>query len=144
MYSYCELKLNIQDQISQSTFRFELIIKVFPCNPPTLVNCNYDQSALARLRFWPVVYFRRLDYLFPSRYLATRTELRQRQWQQNRAVTGEEDDSDKVRRAPPEVTENSGGILANHDRGKSRPCVAHAGNIYLYFNFISSYISILA
>ncbi|KAG7223313.1 hypothetical protein INR49_015669 [Caranx melampygus] len=35
-------------------------------------------------------------YLFPSRYLATPTKLRQRQWQQNISVTGEEDDSNKV------------------------------------------------
>ncbi|CAG5878238.1 unnamed protein product [Menidia menidia] len=47
---------------------------------------------------------RALIYLFPSRDLATPTELRQRQWQQNTTVPGEEeDDSNKVRRAPSEV-----------------------------------------
>ncbi len=49
--------------------------------------------------------FRSLGYLFPSRYLATLTKLRQRQWQQNITVTGEEDDSNKVRWALFEVSD---------------------------------------
>ncbi|CAK6953593.1 hypothetical protein INR49_015669 [Scomber scombrus] len=43
----------------------------------------------------PPVCFHSLGYLFRSRYLATPTKLRQRQWQQNITVPGEEDDSNK-------------------------------------------------
>lgn len=46
--------------------------------------------------------------LFPSRYLATLSKLRQRQWQQNTTVTAEEDDSNKVRWALLEVNDGTG------------------------------------
>lgn len=93
---------------------------------------------------WPRCLFHSWGYLFPSRYLATRTKLRQRQWQQNITVTGEEDDSNKVRWAPLEGNDGS-DVRAGCIEIRVALLWLHLPLIYeTIVNFILSYCSIPA
>lgn len=90
--------------ISNSVYSFYTILKWYPLSDFLIMATTWSTLSSVRLsNFCTPLAFHNLNYLFPSPYLATLAKLRQRQWQQNITVTGEEDDSNKVRWAPLEV-----------------------------------------